>query len=201
MLLETLSTQLRKALTRNSYAGAFGTTPLNNDGTTGYTQTFDINEDAPSGEGSFQWGYLGDHGPNRILLIPFAEAAAGANFSFRIYSWRELSWPSGATVVDEWIPLFLAEFACTTCNRAGAAADTPSVSTNTLLDSERVCDTITLTQGSLGTGPSGSGFINSTGPGTDLVAYAFVDVGGARFVSFDFQQIDPVGMNCLWARA
>ena len=137
-----------------------------------------------------------DHlfGPNGLKLIPHGEGAAGAQFSMRLYGWSPVNKPDAGNIPTIWIPHFIVELLCTMCNRAGMPGDY-------LSETERLCDTITLTQGVIGNNGWGGGFINSTGPGTDLVAWAVINPTGFRFLQFDFQQIDPVGMNCFWARA
>lgn len=148
----------------------------------------------PSGDGVYPIGQAGDVAADRLFLMPYAEGGSGSNFSVRVYGWTTIK---GQTPSDQktWIPFLLAELACISCNVNGvmpATAGDPSQ----LLDSEYMCDTISLTQGSIGP----QGLINSTGPGTNLVAFAKIDLAGCRVLQFDFQQTDPVGMNCLWAK-
>jgi len=138
-------------------------------------------------------GTEGQVSPGRLILIPYAEGQ-GAMFSMRLYAWRRLGTDSRLWV---WVPMLLAEFACITSNQAGPTDAQPGSSTRLIKDTEFLCDTISLTQGSLGN----CGLVTSTGPGTNLIAFAIVDGCGATLISFDFQQTDPVGMNCLWARA
>lgn len=186
MLLETISAPIRKALDANSTAPGF--TPLamlSINPSTGYTDTV------------FPAGHGGIYAPNRLFLLPFAEGNAGATFSFRVYGWRGLGEPDNDPLRMVWISYLLAEFSCATGNLFGPPPDGQGPSRRWIKDSECMADTISLSQGSLGIG----GLVNSTGPGTDLGAYALLDLAGSKYFQFDFQQADPVGMNLLWARA
>lgn len=154
----------------------------------------------PSDDGVFNVAKGCHYVPDRIIVFPFAEAGQqGANFSLRVYGWFELfagqNQPGGPTRV--YIPSLLAELSCTTSNINGPMSASAPALPSQLTDDEYLCDTIVLTQGQLGQ----NGLINSTGPGTDLVAYAKIDLAGARLIQFDFQQTDPVNGNCLWAFA
>ncbi len=200
MILDTLSLPLSKALLQaNSQSNTWrlllptgispAADPLDNSLVDG---VYGFGKGPSTGEGNYA--------PNRIFLMPFAEnAGTGLQFSMRVYGWREISHPEGGTQRVTWLPYFLAEFLCTTCNVTGPAGSSPTP--RWINDSDNLCDTITLTQGNLGGSSSGAGYINSTGPGTDLVAFAFLDSTGARFLQFDFQQVDAVAMNCLWSKA
>ena len=131
---------------------------------------------------------------NAIKVLPKSDGPAGSQFSLRLYGWAPVNKPDAGNIPTIWIPHFIVELLCTTCNRTGFPGDY-------LLDNERLCDTISLTQGVVGNIGWGGGFINSTGPGTDLIAWAVINTTGFRFIQFDFQQVDMVGMNCFWARA
>ena len=82
-----------------------------------------------------------------------------------------------------WLPLFLAEFLCTTGSLAGPGKSGPNDQLGVSFPtSANLCDTITLTQGTLG--PTGE--INSTGPGTGIPAWATVELKGSQWLFFDF---------------
>ncbi len=183
MLLETLSVPLAKALVTNSTATTFA--------------SLDLIGAPPSGESVYPMGNGGMIAPNRLFLLPYCDGPAGSTFSMRVYGWRALTNPEASPVKGVSIPYLLAELLCVSCGRAAPSEGLSGQSPRFLQASERMCDTITLTQGA--TGPWYTE-INSTGPGTDLIAFALVDVVGSRYIQFDFQQTDPVGMNCLWAR-
>ncbi len=170
---------------------------------TGYSQnqswtSFLLSTDPPTigtppDNGIFAAGHGGMNTAYRLMLVPFSSGGAGTQFSVRVYGWV----PLGPTpILDTWMPLLLAEFLCTTAELTGPAPLPGVQSALTLLPTDYLCDTITLTQGSVG--PTGE--INSTGPGTNLAAFAMLELRGAKFFQFDFQQTDPVMMNCLWSR-
>ncbi len=125
------------------------------------------------------------------------QAPAGNQFSVRLYGWRAAENPPGLGR-PVWIPYLICELACTTCNRQGPPNTAPpgNPSNYMLGPDESLCDTISLTQGSLGL----TGLINSTGPGTDLIAYAIVELTAPRYFQFDFGAIDSIPMNCLFAK-
>lgn len=151
----------------------------------------------PTFDGFFPAGHPNQYTADAIWFSPYCEGAVGSLFSVRLFLWRVLWQPDGDPANMQCCPYFQAEFLCTACNAFGTG-DVSQTKKAKLLLSETECDTITLTQGSLGP----SGYINATGPGTDLVAHARVSLLGARYFSFDFCQFDtgnPVSMNALWA--
>ncbi len=155
-----------------------------------------LNADGSIPDGIQVWGHDGMNAPGRLALCPMAEGPAGTNFSIRVYGWRGLAVPSGDPNKVVAIPVFIAEFACTTGEISGPPQDGPTYPRN-LSDTERLCDTITLVQGHIGT----TGFINSA-PGTNLIASVVMDIVGCRYFQIDFQGTDQnIGMNCLFARA
>ncbi len=147
--------------------------------------------------GAFNAGHDGIYAPESIKLIPICEGGqAGSQFSVRLYAWDALrSEPISQQPPATWIPTLLAEFLCTACNRVGPYP-VGNPTTGAMTTQESFCDTITLTQGTVGL----TGLINSTGPGTDLIAYIKIDLAGCRLFQFDFNQTDTVGMNCFWSR-
>lgn len=177
----TGSTPLTRVLAVSSQAGAWA--------------SLDAVLARPSG--TFNAGHDGMFAPESIKLIPICEGGqAGSQFSVRLYAWDALrSEPTAQQPPATWIPTLLAEFLCTVCNRSGPYP-VGSPTTGAVLTTENFCDTIALTQGTVGQ----NGLINSTGPGTDLIAYVKIDLAGCRLYQFDFVQTDTVGMNCLWSR-
>jgi hypothetical protein len=151
---------------------------------------------SPLGDGVWPAGHQGAFAPQRIFLLPYCLGAAGSRFSVRLYGWRSVdnNNPAGLTGANSWVfvPYLLAELACIACARVG-----PSGTARIVKSNEAMCDTITLTHGAVGQ----TGEIVSNGAGTNLVAFANVELRGCRYFQFDFQQTDPVPMNCLWARA
>lgn len=148
--------------------------------------------------GSFTVGHEGMFAPGRVHLMPFLQGNPSQNFSMRVYGWYGITVPDSGINHAVWVPALLAELACTSCTINGPSNPAPGNPTPRILGpDEFLCDTIVLTQGNLGV----NGYINSTGPGTNLVASAMLDLAGCRYFSLDFQQTDPVGMNTLFSRA
>ena len=147
-------------------------------------------------DGTHKAGFGGELAQNRIKVVTYADQP-GCQFSTRVWTWREAVQPgqSGQNP-PVWIPEFLAEFACVSGSLQGVSNPGPTINPSqyVLPDTQYLCDTMALIQGSLGL----TGLMNSTGPGTNLPAYALMEILGARFVTFDFQQSDQVGMNALF---
>ncbi len=154
-------------------------------------------------DGVWRAGHDGAFAAQRLFLLPYCNGQPGTNFSMRIYGWRGIDnnakMGQTGTSYLVWVPYLLAEFACISCNRFGPPSTNPPGGVQRLIPpSYAMCDTITLTQGALGL----TGEIDSTGPGTDLIAFAILELRGSRYFQFDFNATDPnVLMNCLWARA
>ena len=189
MLLDTLTTPFSRALRgANSSAGTFASLNIQAE------RPNPFNQDSLTGiDGVYSMGEGGIYTVNRLQLIPYADAA-GAQFSLRLYGWDSVAPPDASNNLIVWVPFLIAELACTTSNRSG-------VTGHYVNDTEYAVDTIVLTQGTTGNNGFAGGLINSTGPGTDLIAYALITLSGCQFIQFDFQQTDSVSMNCLWARS
>ena len=149
-------------------------------------------------DGTHQAGWRGDLAQNRVQVCPFSDSP-GTNFSMRLWMWREATQPGqSGTFLPVWVPVFVAEFACTSGTTGGVATKGPAApSPYVLPDTAYLCDTITLVQGAVGL----TGLVNSTGPNTNLPAYFLAEILGCRFFTFDFQQTDNVGMNALYSFA
>lgn len=181
VIFVTPSHRLAQALTQgNSQAGAFATMLV---------QEAEPSPTAgPIVDGVYDIGQAGMEASERVFVMPYAQGGERLNFSMRIWAWRHATNPLTQTgKTDVWIPYLLAEFACTTGN-------VPGLADHVLNGNEYLADTIVLANGSLGA----RGEISV--PLTDTAAYAIVEVRGAKKISFDFQQTDPVGMNAFWAR-
>lgn len=165
----------------------------------------------PAGDGVYENGFGAMVAAGRLLLLPYGDGALGASFSLRVYGWRSFQDANRQPIDLMWVPHLLAELACVLCNRGGPPNQAPNSTQANAVPmeaTERFCDTIVLVQGSLGL----EGEINSTGPGTDLIATATVDLKGCQFFSFEFSQTvvlspatgqpssDPVSMNAFWTR-
>src|SRR5438132_12729893 len=139
---------------------------------TGFAQ-LDLLTGPPPGDGIWDLGQGGMAAPNRLILFPVCDGSLGSSFSMRLYGWRDLSLPGNDVNKVVWIPYLLVELACVASNMSGPGGiGIAGPSYRYLSDSEYLVDTITLTQGNLGV----TGSINSTGPGTNLPAYALVDL-------------------------
>jgi hypothetical protein len=155
-----------------------------------------ITNDIGINDGTYKAGWRGAVAENRIQVQPYADQA-GCQFSFRVWIWSEATWPGQTGYGAVWVPSFVAEFSCVSGQTCGVTNQGPATTVNPYLLSDTCfpADTITLVQGMVGL----TGLVNSTGPGTNLPAYALMEILGARFVTFDFQQSsDEVGMNALW---
>ena len=143
-------------------------------------------------------GTGGDRAPYRIKLFPYCEGNPGSMFRMRLYGWDHIGVDPFAFV---WLPYLIAEFTCIACTRGGPPAAVAGQQAFRLIaETERFCDTMTLTAGTLGVSQV-DGVVCSTGPGTNLIAWAIVDLAGCRKFQFDFEQTDPVTMNVLWSKA
>lgn len=134
-----------------------------------------------------------------IKILPCADTGVGTPFSMRVYGWDVQTVPSGDPLLQVWFPVFLAEFACTTGDLPGPLGNETGGKAFAVRNNMYFCDTIMLVQGGLGDG----GVINSTGPGTNLLAYAQLDINGSKRISFDFQAADSssgISMNCRWSK-
>lgn len=183
LLIKTASNKLAKALPLgNSLNGAF--------------VPFVAQNGIPFAAGTYVAGAGGMLAPNRVKVYPYCEGAAGSTFSVRVYGWDHISDDPRYFV---FVPPLLTEFLCVSCDSAGPGSPGgPGVSPYVILDSERFCDTISLTQGSVGW----MGEVNSC-PGSGCVGFVMVDLRGCKFFAFDFANVDPVtlSMNALFATA
>lgn len=156
--------------------------------------SLDMQATAPTGDGVYTSGHLGVFSAQKLFVQPYCMGLTGSRFSLRLYGWRGAENNAGAARSGAnsqvWLPYLLAELACVACARQG-----PPGAQRIVQASENMCDTITLTRGALGA----AGEIVSN-PGTGLIAFAQVELRGAKFFSFDFKTTDPVPMNALFAR-
>lgn len=196
MMIQTLSTKFNRALVTNAQTAAFT-----------LQQTISVAPDTanpafaapPLPVGVWGAGDGGALAPNRLLLVPFCEGVVGAQFSLRLWSWRQVM-PDANPQLNVWVPIPVLEIACSASNMTGLASQGGGLlgagGSSYLSNTEHLCDFISITYGALGL----TGFISSgAGPGTDLTAFVVVELTGARKYSFDFAQSDPVNMNCLIA--
>ncbi len=179
MLLETLSTNLTKALTQGN---STATLPNQNSG-----QPLGIRvgpptmplADGTTPDGVVKMGEGGDNAPNRVLLMPYGDGLPGSPFWMQVFGWRSVVPPNTGNQPFLWVPVLLGSFACVLGDLGGPG---PAPTGYPISETERLCDS------------QGVGYPDSY----------VVDVLGSRFLTFDFQQgapsDAPVGMNCLYAR-
>lgn len=158
----------------------------------------------PKGDGIYTGGAGDCFVPNGVIFWPYAEGAVSSSFSVRLWAWYALfagQAQGGPTKV--WYPSLLCEVACVSCAMNGSVPAITPPPPNLLIDSERFCDTISLTQGSLG---AAIGEIVATGSQpaaeTDIPGFVICQLRGARMIQWDFSRTEPtdsVNMNCLWS--
>ncbi len=185
LFLTARSEPLSKALAANSYAASFA----------------DLDALSLIPASAFPIGHGGSSAPDRVFLMPYGDGGAGNTFLMRLYGWRPHYLPSGIPDAVIWIPHLLVELSCTTCNKTGLA-QIGGPNQHGVKEGDNFCDTILLRNGNVGA----NGMINSPAsnaeyPISNVIATAKIDLAGCRYLSFDFQQVDPIGMNCLFAKA
>ncbi len=178
-----------KALYFNSFDGTPISYPLP-------TPVEPINATAPPVAGqvyipgsAWNAGEGGDHSFNRILVQPYCEGPAGSQFWVRVYGWRPVGGSVETRQTRVWLPTLLVQLFCIAGDLSGSSV----ASGYALLQTENLCDTISLVSG----WPGATGEIVSSGPG--FAAFAEIELRGAKKFSFEFEQSDNVGMNALWA--
>ena len=177
MLFETRSTYLTKAMATNSQATEYAViAPATTE---------------PTSDGCIAVTSGGIISPNRIMIFPYADAAPGSQFTFRLHYWNHVGQDPASYV---WVPMLLVEVLCALADVAGPP-DTNNPLARLILSSERFCDNLVAVRGSYGVGGD---VVN----GSVTPSAIMIELKGARRLQFDFQQIDPnVAMNALWAFA
>lgn len=172
-LIETMSGPLTKALAQNSQSNLYG--------------SFGMTSTEPSGDGVFSIGDGGILASNRIAIWPYCEGLENNKFAMRVWGW--------VVYQTIWVPSLIVELACVSCAKQGPAPPTPTTGMGKSISTmERMCDTISLVKGNVGS----TGYINS--PQANIIGMALVELCGANKIQFDFQYIDAVPMNALFAR-
>lgn len=142
----------------------------------------------PTDDGTWEMGQGGVTTASHVRVIPFSDGPAGTQFRIRVWGWLIYGTDPNTRV---YLPSLLVQLTCTTGEIPGPS--TPFLP-RVLPDVNRCCDVLSVDLGSVGTGS-----LDVPGPG--YLANALVEVKGAKKVQFEFEQIDPVSMNALWARA
>ena len=139
----------------------------------------------PSGSGVLD---IGMHGvsSNGMILVPYATSGDGDTFSMRVIGWRVVG--AGNTDTLLWIPVVLAEIACTASTTVGVAG-------KIIVATERFVDTITLVTG------NDDISIDIVSPTGDEIAHVLVDTKGFQKIelTFDSTAVGTTAMNCLYA--
>ncbi len=201
MLIETVSTIWKRALAReNSVQQTFWTPTVLTMRPDFPQSTLPVSAsgDAPDGLWAAAGTPPGALTQNRLMVMPWSDGGVGQQFSLRIWGFTVHN-----TTDSAWLPLFLCELLCMTADQPiGTSIATASDPTaNSFPKDGRLCDTITLTAGTLG-----GGQINSTGPGTNIPAWVTVDFYGSQWFFFDFETSEPggniaetpFGANAFW---
>lgn len=171
VMLKKQSTNFIKARTANSTATALTAKQVTATEPSG-AGIHDLRRSAPG---------AGVH--NSLLILPYCRGANNDTFNVRVTGWRRVG-TNDATAV--WIPMTLAELACT-------AGNLPGVAGKELIATDFLADTISLTKGS-----TTDAIVNS--PADDTPAYARIDLQGCVKVEIDFDLgITPTEMNALLA--
>lgn len=139
---------------------------------------------------------------NQLFIMPFADAGPLTTFSMRLWGWNRGYVPFAANNAVTWIPFFICELLCVTCDCPGPGITSPAAPgpPQALPNTSNLCDTITLVQGDLGF----YGRINSVGAagtGQNMPAYVTVDLQGLQKFQLLFQGNDQnpsLGMNAFW---
>ncbi len=134
---------------------------------------------------AFWFGGEGLVAPNKIQVFPFAKGEPFVEFYSRIYGWRRLG--NKGDQFQVWIPYLLLEYFSICCNQPGQYG-------GLIGSTEYLCDTIVVTNGTVG-----SGYVDS--PGNNLPGYIVLDLQGCQEFQFDFVAGEefPAFPNALWS--
>jgi hypothetical protein len=113
---------------------------------------------------------------NRVILVPYGAGADTNTFSMRVIGWRRTR-PRTGNEPDKllWVPVPLADFACTLSVQTGVAG-------KALVATDLFCDTIALT----GTTANDDIDVSITSPGNNLTAHVVVDLKGFQKLEVTF---------------
>lgn len=169
MLLETLSSHFRKARsvnqTSNGYVSKIPTVtePTGDAATATGASVIDIGTD-------------GNYCQNGMIILPYGIGSNNQTMSVRVIGWRKvgLTDGQGGATTTIWIPVVLAEFACT-------LSSTPiGIAGAQVLNTELFADTITLTYG------NNNVSVEIISPAADIIAHAVLDLKGFKKVELSF---------------
>ncbi len=168
MLIETMSMDFRKARSVNQTSSSYVSKIPTNTEPRG---------DAATATGSSIIELCDKNGllsQNAILILPYAIGSDNNTFNVRVIGWKRTS-NNSATLL--WIPVNLAEFACTCSAVVG-------VTGMDVLGTERFADTMTVVVGSTLAGEAASE--NLVSPANDTIAHTMLDLKGFQKVELSF---------------
>jgi len=190
---------LQKALAFNSTAMSFPFQPLLPRLEEPGTQT--LNDGVASLgclEGDVKSGNVNDtETPNQLFIQPYAEGIVGTSFYMNFWGFSPLiSVQAGSSSTQAWVPFFI-------CQMWGLTGEAPGPGPRSVLaDSERMCNRLAITMGTLG-----GGYICNPTLGGNIAAWARINLQGAKkwlveFAADPNNLADPrmsvPGMNLLW---
>lgn len=162
-VMQTLSQALTKCRSVNQTSSSFvskvptNTEPKKDAGTATGASVLDLNQN-------------GVYAANAIKVVPYCTGADDVTFSVRVIGWHSVG-NDPATML--WIPVTLAELACTGGTTVGVAG-------MVIVATERFADTIALTTGNANV----SCDVNS--PADNTIAHAVIDLKGSQKVELSF---------------
>lgn len=116
--------------------------------------------------------------PCDVMILPYGLGSANDVFSLRLLGWRKIG--TGLTAL--WVPVTLAELACTLGAMTGVAA-------SEVLATELFCDTITIVSEPTTTADvTRVGSVLVSSPANDTVAWAKVPLLGVQKIEFLWDQ-------------
>jgi hypothetical protein len=119
---------------------------------------------------------------NQVLIVPFGAGTENTTFSMRIIGWRV----AGRGMAALWIPVVLAEIACTLSATVGVAGK-EAVAT------DRFVDTITLVTGTQNVSME---LVSPTG---DEIGHVLVDIKGFQKLELSYDMTGATNGNALLA--
>lgn len=187
MFLETLYSELRKALTTDSTDGTFA------------SKIPTVTE--PTGNGVIDLVAPGTpYAPHRILAMPYATAGNDDTFDVRVIGWNCIGTKLGQALTNRiWIPTILTQFSCTACTCTGVA-------TGFILDTERFVDTVALTaligEATVTANTTRTGTVEIYTPANNTPGWVIFPVRGMRKIEFNFDSTaaGATAMNCLFMK-
>lgn len=176
--LETINTPFRKVRSVNSNSSSFPSK---------IPTTTEPKDDAGTAAGASivelcipQGGLVN----NSFLVVPYGLGSSNDGFSMRVLGWKRIR---SGTLFDLWVPVKLLEVACLLGASTGVAG-------SPVLNTELLCDTITIVSGSGNAGVS----VDVLDPADDTIAHFVMALKGFSKLEFTFDQTtNTPTMNAL----